>query len=66
MGEIAVMKTENVGNTFLGLAVAAFGAKAHIRIPHHLQHASCGTIEVDGVGYDWRVRGDEVVFVEAK
>lgn len=59
-----ISKSENIGNTFVGLVMAAFGLddQRKIKIDYSLQFSSCGTIEVLGASYDWFDRGDSVSF----
>ena len=62
-----ISKSQNIGNTFIGLVMAAFGLddQRKIKVDYSLQFSSCGTIEVLGVSYDWFDRGDSLSFSES-
>lgn len=62
-----VLKSQNVGNTFYGILAVAFPSVDGrlIKLRAEMQHGNCGTVEIDGVGYDWFDRGDWYEFVEA-
>lgn len=63
-----ILKTQNTGNTFTGLIMAAFGLKDQrdVKQPLEMFHYNMGTIEVRGKAYDWFDRGDSVDFFEAE
>lgn len=62
-----ILKTENIGNTFIGLVCTAFSVKcSDIKMDPVFNHSGCGTIEVKGCPFDWFDKGDSVIFLEAK
>lgn len=65
---ISVKKSENLGNTFIGLVCAAFNLKDArvVSMPHNEQDGIRGTIYVSGAAYDYRDHGDRVTFIEAR
>jgi len=65
--DMKISKSQNLGNTFSGILAAAFPSvdARLIKVPAHMQSGRCGTVEVDGVGYDWFDRGDSYEFMVA-
>lgn len=63
---ITVNKSENIGNTFIGVLVTAFGDKANFVVEPFMQYGNCGTIEVNGMAYDWFDRGKSFEFLVAE
>lgn len=64
MNTITIHESQNTGNTFTGIIMAAFNLKDQrsVKMPCELQHNGCGTVEIDGIGYDWVRNGETYKF----
>ena len=65
---VTINKSLNKGNTFTGLVCAAFNCDAaSVQIDPSMQFAKLGmgSVEVDGVYFDWFKKGDNYTFTKA-
>ena len=60
-----ISRNESIGNTFSALVASAFPDSYSIVIDPFMQYGSCGTVVIDGQGFDWHDRGDSVDFERA-
>ena len=65
---IIVEKSKNIGTTFNGIIATAFPMvdTRLIKVDPFMQCGNCGTIEVNGMAYDWFNRSDRFEFMVAE
>ena len=62
-----IKKSESTGNTLKAAICTLFGCHQNsIVIDPIMQHGNCGTVIVNGTGYDWSDRGDKYTFILAQ